>query len=62
MVLRPTCIIQTGALIGDSDTILELYAPDCVVLFAENDDYDGSLWSRIERPARKEGEFSTGSC
>ena len=43
-----TYVIQTGELLGDSDTILELYAPDCVVLLADNDDYSGNLWSRIE--------------
>ena len=57
MVPGQTYIIQTGELLGDSDTILELYAPDCIVLLAENDDYDGNLWSRIEWTAGVTGTY-----
>jgi len=44
----PGNLPRTGNLSGDADIILQLYAPDCLVLLAENDDYGGELWSRIE--------------
>lgn len=49
--------VQTGGLQGGADTILQLYAPDCVVLLAENDDYGGELWSRIEWAASETATY-----
>jgi uncharacterized repeat protein (TIGR01451 family) len=48
MTAGQSYILQTGNLTGGADTILQLYAPDCLVLLAENDDYGGELWSRLE--------------
>ena len=51
-------VIQTGDLVGGADTIIQLYAPDCVVMLAENDDYGGELWSRIEWTATVAGSYA----
>ena len=53
-----TYVVQTGGLAGGADTIIQLYAPDCVVMLAENDDYGGELWSRIEWTATVAGSYA----
>jgi len=54
-----TYTIQTGDLVGDTDTVLTLYAGDCATQLADNDDasqQDG-LASRIEWNAPDDGLY-----
>ncbi len=57
MTAGKTYIVQSGELQGGADTIVQLYAGDCIVLLAENDDYEGNLWSRVEWQATETGAF-----
>jgi hypothetical protein len=55
-----TYTIQTSRLVGDTDTVLALYARDCTTQLAKNDDDDAaqnSLASRIEWQAPDKGVY-----
>jgi Cys-rich repeat protein len=56
-VAGTTYVIETANLVGQTDTILELYETDGATLISTNDDYNGTLASRLEFLAPAAGTY-----
>jgi hypothetical protein len=56
-VAGTTYVIETGNLVGQTDTIVELYDTDGATLLSTNDDYNGTLASHLEFLAPAAGTY-----